>query len=266
MRLVADTHIHIYPCYNSKQALDTLRTNLSHLNHGATCAAFLTERADCHFFSELRSKTIAAKDSDLKVQHLDNALYIQEKGHPDLYLFPGRQIVARENIEILALTVDLEIEDRVLTAQEIIDVIRQQGGLPVLSWAPGKWFFKRKKVIEKLLATNAPDTLLLGDTTLRPSCWPTPLLMKKAMHRGFTVIRGSDPLPFAGEEQMLGRYGITIECQLDRDNPAGSVRSFFAQPGLQPPIVGKRKNLLVTLRRLFKNAQSKTDNSGKSQS
>lgn len=258
MRLIADTHIHIYPCYDRKQALDTLRTNLSHLDSNAVCVAFLAERSDCHFFSEFRSKAAESPSSNLKVHCQDNALHIQETGHPDLYLFPGRQIIARENVEILSLTVDLEIKDG-LPAQKIIDLIRIKDGLPVLSWAPGKWFFKRKKVVEKLLVSNKPGTLLLGDTTLRPTCWIQPFLMKKAVRKGFTVIGGSDPLPFAGEEQVLGRYGSLMDCNFDKQNPAKSIRSFLLQPGLQPPLIGKRGNLFSTLYRLFKNARSKTN-------
>ena len=264
MRLIADTHIHLYSCFNINQALDTLRTNLSHLDNQAVCIAFLAERADCNFFSGIQKKTISTSPPTFKTHCMDNALLIQQDKHPDLYLLPGRQIIARENIEILALTVDLDIEDG-LPAQEIIDLIRQQDGLPVLSWAPGKWFFKRKKIVNKLLASNKPGTLLLGDTTLRPTCWLRPFLMKKAMAKGFTVICGSDPLPFAGEEKVLGQYGTILDCPFDKQNPAKSIRSFLSQPGLQPPRVGKRGTLFTTLYRLSKNAHSKTNTGTKNQ-
>jgi len=264
MRLIIDTHVHIYPCYDIKLALDTLRTNLTHLDKKAICMAFLAERSDCHFFDDLKKITDQISDSELKIRYLDNALLLQETGYPDLYLFPGRQIITREKIEILSLTVDLKIEDG-LAAQEVIDLIRQKGGLPVLSWAPGKWFFKRKNVIEKLLASNKPGSLLLGDTTLRPTCWLQPLLMKKAVRKGFTVISGSDPLPFAGEEHVMGRYGVSIDSDFDEQNPVQSIRTLLVQPGLKLPFVGKRGDLLTTLHRLFKNARSKANNEPKEQ-
>lgn len=264
MRLIADTHIHLYPCYNIPLALDTLRTNLSHLDEKAVCLAFLAERSDCHYFEEFKANTVGLSKPELEIRSLENVLHFRETGHPDLYLFPGRQIITREKIEILSLTVDLKIEDG-LAAQEVIDLIIQSGGLPVLSWAPGKWFFKRRKVIEKLLTSNKPGSLLLGDTTLRPTCWLQPLLMKEAVRKGFTVISGSDPLPFAGEEQVLGRYGVRIEGDFNVQDPVGSIRSLLLQPGLKLSLVGKRGNLFPTLHRLFKNARSKTKNGSKGQ-
>jgi len=257
MRLIADTHVHIYPCYNIKWALATLRTNLSQLDGQAVCIAFLAERSDCNFFAEFKANTAGLLSSELEIRYLDNALHFRETGHPDLYIFPGRQIITREKIEILSLTVDLKIEDG-LAAQEVIDTIRQNNGLPVISWAPGKWFFKRRKVVENLLASNKPGSLLLGDTTLRPTCWRQPLLMKKAARQGFTVISGSDPLPFAGEEKVIGRYGISIDSDFDVHDPAGSIRTLLLQPGLKPSLVGRRGDLFSTLHRLFKNARSKT--------
>lgn len=264
MRLIADTHVHIYPCYNIQQSLNRLRTNLSRLDRQAICVAFLAERSDCHYYEAFKENTIELSSPDLEIRCLENALLFRENGHPDLYLFPGRQIITREKIEILSLTVDLKIKDGVL-AQEVIELIRERDGLPVLSWAPGKWFFKRKKVVEKLLASNKPGSLLIGDTTLRPTCWPQPLLMKKAARKGFTIVSGSDPLPFAGEEQVMGHYGVSITCDFDEQDPVGSIRSLLVQPGLKLPLAGKRGDLFSTLLRLFKNARAKTKNGQKEQ-
>jgi hypothetical protein len=259
MRLIADTHVHIYPCYNIQRALDSLRANLSRLDGQAVYLAFMAERSDCHYYEEFKANTTGLFNSELKIRCLENALHFQEPGHPDLYLFPGRQIITQEKIEILSLTVDLKVEDG-LAAQKVIDLIRQNGGLPVLSWAPGKWFFKRKQVVDKLLASNKPGSLLLGDTSLRPTCWCQPLLMKKAARMGFTIVSGSDPLPFTGEEQVMGQYGVSIDCDFDEQDPVGSIRSLLVQPRLKLPLVGKRGDLFTTLRRLFKNARSKTKN------
>lgn len=256
MRLIADTHVHIYPCYGIKLALDTLRTNLSLLDGQAVSMAFLAERSDCHFFVEFEANAARSLSSEMEIRYLDNALHLREAGYPDLYIFPGRQIITREKLEILSLTTDRQIPDG-LRAREVIDRIRRENGLPVLSWAPGKWFFKRKKVVEDLLAANQPGSLLIGDTTLRPTCWLQPLLMRKAVRKGFTVISGSDPLPFAGEEQVMGRYGISIDSDFDLYDPVRSIRSLLAQPGLKPSLIGRRGGLLTTFLRLFKNAQSK---------
>lgn len=256
MRLIADTHVHIYPCYDIKQALHALRTNLSLLDGQAVCMAFLAERADCNFFLEFEKNVAGLLAPETEIRRLNSALYLREAGYPDLYLFPGRQIITKERIEILSLTIDQQIGDG-LPARKVVDRIKQNKGVPVLSWAPGKWFFKRKKVVQYLLDANQPGSLLIGDTTLRPTCWPQPLLMRRAVRKGFTIISGSDPLPFAGEEDVMGRYGIILDTDFDPDNPVGSIRSILTQPGPKPSLVGKRGGILSTFCRLFRNARLK---------
>lgn len=256
MRLIADTHVHVYPCYDIWQALHSLRKNLSYLDEQAVCMAFLAERSDCNFFSEFEKKVAGFLSTEMEIHRLDSVLHLQEPHYPDLYLFPGRQVVTRERIEILSLTVDPRIVDG-LPAREVIEKIRRENGVPVLSWAPGKWFFKRKKVVQDILDVTPPGSLLIGDTTLRPTCWPRPLLMGRAVSKGFTIISGSDPLPFAGEEQVMGRYGISLDSDFDPDNPVESIRSLLSRPGLKTSLVGKRGGLLSTFRRLLKNDRLK---------
>ncbi|AGF77058.1 hypothetical protein UWK_00475 [Desulfocapsa sulfexigens DSM 10523] len=256
MRLTADTHVHIYPEYDIQLALHNLRRNLSQLDSQATCLAFLAERSDCNFFADFEKNGAQVLGAEAEVRYLESALHIKEKNYPDLYIFPGRQIITRERIEILALTVDKQIPEG-LAASEVVKRIHQENGVPVLSWAPGKWFFKRKRVVQDLLDASRPGSLLIGDTTLRPTCWFRPLLMRQAAQKGLTVISGSDPLPFAGEEEVMGRYGIQFACDLDSTNPVSSIRSVLTRPGWQPSLRGKRGHLLPTLRRLFKNNRSK---------
>ena len=256
MHLIADTHVHIYPCYDTKLALYKLRRNLSALDSTAICVAFLAERSDCNFFADFEKNSGQLFSTETQVRYLEDALCIREQGYADLYIFPGRQIITLERIEILSLTIDTQIPEG-LTAREVVERIARENGVPVLSWAPGKWFFRRKKVVQDLIEGSQPGALLIGDTTLRPTCWLKPLLMGQAARKGLSVISGSDPLPFAGEEQVMGHYGIQFECDFDPDQPAASVRSILTRPGWQPSLLGKRGNLFTTLGRLFKNNRSK---------
>jgi len=256
MRLIADTHVHFYPCYDLQQALNNLRRNLSTLNRNAVCMAFLAERHDCHFFRQFGERGREMLGADIQVQLYDNALLFSEEGYPDLYFFAGRQIITRERIEVLALTTDMEIEDG-LPVDEVVSRVTANGGIPVISWAPGKWFFQRKKVVESLLDRYEPGTILFGDTTLRPTGWLEPDLMKKAVRQGFGLVAGSDPLPFKGEEVVMGRYAVRLEADFDADDPVASIRSLFTRPKFTPARVGRRGRPLETLFRLFQNARSK---------
>jgi hypothetical protein len=255
--VIADTHIHIYPFYDIRLALDTLRNNLSALDPKASCVAFLAERNDCRFFRDFSQNGPTMLDPQAKIDAMGSVLLLRGPDFRDLYIVAGRQIITKERIEILALLNDTIVDDN-QPARDVIDQVKSCGGVPVISWAPGKWSFKRKKkMVADLLKDNKPGTLLIGDTTLRPIGWTMPHLMRQAFQQGFLLVGGSDPLPVPGEEVMLGRYGVRFETELDQQDPLHSIRHMFAGSVIQTELVGKRGNLLTTLIRLFKNAKSK---------
>lgn len=249
-----DTHLHLYPFYDSYQALCTLRRNLSNLSADGMYGAFLAERHDCHIFSDIYEGRFSLPAS-IQVTRLDEALLVEEENFPALYLFPGRQIITKERIEILALTTDTKIADG-QEAANVIDQINDQNGIPVLSWAPGKWFFSRGKLVEQLIDRYEPQSLLLGDTTLRFRGWPEPRLMKKARNRGFKILAGSDPLPFAGEEHVMGEYVANWNGECNLEHLAMSVRAALRDPACSIGCMGKRSSLFCAMRRLYKNAAS----------
>jgi hypothetical protein len=129
--------------------------------------------------------------------------------------------------------------------------------VPVLAWAPGKWFFKRGDAVVRLLGRYAAGKLLLGDTTLRPTIWAEPRLMRLARSRGFGILAGSDPLPVPGEELMLGRYATVLEGDIDPTRPLEGVRKILGAAGGIGPSVGTRGGIGETLRRLRGNARAK---------
>ncbi len=110
-----------------------------------------------------------------------------------------------------------------LPAVEVIRRVIEAGGIPVLAWSPGKWLFARGRLVRDLIASDQGRILRLGDTTLRPTLWPAPRLMKLAHERGMTVIPGSDPLPLAGEERYAGTYGFIYQGAFDASQPAASI-------------------------------------------
>jgi len=256
MNILADTHIHLYPCYDLKHALGILRANLSSLEPESIHLAFLAERYDCHYFQEIKDKRVEISTSPVQIEDFGEALLLQEEGYNDLFLFAGRQIITRERLEVLSLTMDAEIPDG-LPVQEVIDRINRIGGVAVLSWAPGKWFSGRGKIVAGLLTEYSANELLLGDTTLRPWCWFEPWLMKKGGKSGFSILAGSDPLPFPGEEKMMGRYISRWEMEFDIKNLVGSIRSYLKESGKRPERIGRRGFCVETVMRLYKNFKTK---------
>ena len=255
MRVIADTHVHLYPFYDLRAAIDSLVANLGRLEPGdAVKAAFLAERHDCRMFRDIASGKVQVAGYAADVSIGAGALRLKgEKG--ETWLFPGRQVIAKERIEIIAFMTDMELPDG-LPAVDVVNAVRDAGAVPVLSWAPGKWFGGRGEIIKRLIEASGSADLLIGDTTLRPTCWGEPRLMKFAREKGIRVIAGSDPLPFRGEEQRLGTYASLLEGEFNDKNPVESVRKMLLSGVSSPAVAGKRCGVIDVVQRLLKNRRS----------
>jgi hypothetical protein len=259
-RLVADGHVHLYPFYDLARAAASLRENLARLGAPGTPAGFLAERHDCHLFRDLAEGRVAIPGAACRPAGR-GALAFGDGASPGLLLFAGRQVVTAERLEVLVLTADLAIDDG-LPAAEVIRRARDAGAVPVLAWAPGKWFFARGAVVRRLLDTFAAGELLLGDTTLRPTVWPEPRLMRVGRRLGFGILAGSDPLPFAGEEGVLGRYATALEGEFDVADPVPGVRRALASTGGVGVALGRRSGPAEALRRLRRNSAARRSAGG----
>jgi hypothetical protein len=108
---------------------------------------------------------------------------------------------------------------------DAVQAVDGAGGVPVLNWAPGKWWFGRGQTVGRLLRESSPDRFFLGDTALRPAVWPLPHLMREGARLGFTRIAGSDPLPLPDEERVLGQYGFVLDGEFADGDPLASASS-----------------------------------------
>ena len=129
--------------------------------------------------------------------------------------------------------------------------------LPVLPWAPGKWFGARGRVIRKLMEQAAAGSFLAGDTTMRPTGWPVPVLLRYARRSGLGTVAGSDPLPQPGEEAYAGTYGIFSDVTLDPTRPADGLRNILLR-GNTFTVRGRRCGPLEMAQRWNRHRKSKT--------
>jgi len=257
-----DGHVHIYPHYDLHVAIEQGIAHLVHhsqklttnMNEKIVPVWLLVERHDCHFFSQVYGSANDYKLQDITISPGADAetLVVRKNEEIVLYILAGRQIVARENLEIMSLVSTLFLKDREKSVAEVIDQVLKNNGVPVLNWAPGKWFFSRGEVVKRTLQQYAPNQLLVGDTSLRTTIWPLPAIMANAGERGFRTIAGSDPLPFTGEEQQIGRYGFMMRGAFDETQPARSMRKLLMDPNTPCTIFGKRNNPLTFARRQSK--------------
>jgi hypothetical protein len=246
MSIVADTHVHVYGCHDAGSLLTAAARNLAAIatDPGASKVLFLTERRDCRFFASLSAGETAISVGPWVPQSSPEpgSLLLERPAGDALWLVAGRQIATRERLEILALTADVQIPDG-LPIAETVETVLAAGAVPVLAWAPGKWWFARGRIVDRTLARFG-RALLLGDSTLRPLGWMMPGPMRRR-----TLLAGSDPLPFPGEEGKAGGYGILFDCDLSPDRPVTDLRRLLT--GEPPPrVVGRRDGPLEVLRRL----------------
>ena len=258
MKIVADTHVHIYPCYDIEHFSTIFERNLKSVGTGQTIRlGFMTERYDCSFFDDVKDgkMDLSMSCGDIKMGPDESSLIRDNGSGEKCILLPGRQVVAKERIEILALATTAKIPDGML-AIDTVTMILDNGGVPVVAWAPGKWFGARGEVVKNLLDSFDPTKLLIGDSSMRPTIWAEPFIMRDARKRGFRIIAGSDPLPFAGEEKIAGTYCSVFDAQFDIAYPLESARNVLWNAN-DIYTVGHRGGPIKTLLRMYKNAKAK---------
>jgi len=255
--LIADTHVHFYPSYDAAAALTCANKTLRSLGRPGTivqAGLFLTERYDCFFYRDLISGRINLPGYSITPTSENGAVMLENPAAAiSILLVAGRQIVTADGVEILALTTDADIPDRQPTDTTLAN-IRDAGAIPVLSWAPGKWLGRRGNIIRQLIDQAAQGSLALGDTSLRPMGWPTPALIQRGRAKGIPVLAGSDPLPIAGEESVMGSYAVCFD-RYDVTRPVSSIREAIRSGTFT--LSGRRNSLPVMMNRWVANQRAR---------
>ncbi len=255
--ILFDAHVHIYPDYNIDTAISASLNHMDRIigkNKLTTDTVkmwLLTEGTIYNGFNQL-----LALDSDKYTIEKSGpaSLVIRDKQTQNnlLYVLAGRQIVSSDKLEICALATDFNMADRELNTQDTINKVQDNDAVAALNWAPGKWFTKRGKIVSKIIETNNPEKLLISETTMRPTIWPTPALVKQAFRKNFRMVVGSDPLPFSGEESLVGSYVSLVQGEFDSQNPEGSIKTLLLDPTKTITRLGKRSGTLTFAKRQYK--------------
>ncbi|MDE0839781.1 MAG: hypothetical protein OSB41_12115 [Kiritimatiellae bacterium] len=255
MQVVADTHVHLYDGYDMGAALQQLSQRLaSFANDTCHLAACLTERNECNVFETLRDGTLSLAGLDMSVG--DDPAAMQLRGQHTLNLYSGFQIITKERLEVLALVCATRIPD----GQDLdvtIEAVRAAGGIPVLPWSPGKWCGTRGDAIKRVLTNAKSGHLCIGDTAMRPAGLPKPCLFKRAHKNNISCLAGTDPLPFAGDETIMGTYISAWDSRSGQDViTTDHFRDLLVNH--TPQTRGNRNNVVQSVRRWISNARSKS--------
>jgi len=254
--IAGDGHFHLYPCYDPAGAINDLVNNLDLMAGSARGferedvfkIAFLAESRQYNYFHKILKGEISFKTVGLEVSAgpEPHCVSFNKNGKQALGLVAGRQIVAREKIEVLGLGMEEIVPDG-LPAEEAIEKVIAAGGLPVLAFSPGKWLFKRANVVRHLAEKYGPK-LIIGDSALRPLGWPEPEIMRLPER----ILPGSDPLPMPGEEKYAGCYGFVYKGLFDASKPLTSMKEIIAGHSEAIFSAGRRCSIINVAGRLFR--------------
>lgn len=246
--IVFDGHVHVYPTGKLSTALKALFANLARCATPAgpppVLMGLLADSADCRAYRHRIGQPRLKQVDEFILQPADEAgaMLVRDEDRVLGYVLAGRQVVTAEHLQVLGLTADLDVADGLSLAQTLA-VIRGGGGVPVLTWAPGAWAGERGRLVRQAIEKAAPTDFLLGETSLRPRGWPEPALLKLGRSRGFRMIRGTDILPFAGDERRLGIDATAVRGPWDPVHPVTSLRHLLTTAMYPLAPTGRRLSL-----------------------
>jgi len=253
MSIFVDCHVHLYPGYDLAElyasAWSNARRAVQHAR-GATqeltqVALLLSERSGQEEFRRLVSSPPVLPGMGVHISSDGSALVLTSTSQPrsPLFLFAGRQLVAKEGIEVLSLIGNVEIDED-LPAADLIDAIVSSGGVPCLPWSPGKWLFGRGAVVKNLCSRHR-SVLTLGDIPMRPCGLPA-LGPANKWSKGVPLLAGTDVLPLPRENLAIGSFGTWYRSTIDEQAPAPALRLLLRQPG---SLMGNRNSFKRALTR-----------------
>lgn len=207
----------------------------------------MTETADEQAFEEFCALGDRLSERGWTVSKSDDlALTLHRVDGSELVLVPGRQIETAEKLEVLALFTRKSVEEG-LTLRESVRRVAAAGGIPVLPWGFGKWWFKRGRILRQFVAECPQQGYFLGDNGGRPRLFRRSAIFRLAKSKGIATLPGSDPLPLDRQADRAGSYGFVLEAQIDRARPGASLKAAIQAITEDPSSFGGRVGLLESL-------------------
>ncbi|MCK5005031.1 MAG: hypothetical protein KAS21_08080 [Candidatus Aminicenantes bacterium] len=255
-----DGHVHLYDNFDPDSFIEAIDRNFrkfaEHDENGFSDSIrmiFLTEAKENDFFTRIADNSLTLKNIDVHSEKTgeEGSILLMQNGSELFYIIRGRQIITKENIEILSVGPGPKIRDG-LPAAEVLDQLREREELAILAWGVGKWLFGRGKLVKKIINTLDYPLLLIGDNSARPSIWLKPLIYRESEKLGIPIINGSDPLPLGGEAEKAGSYFFMLKGNFDPKKPLESIKKILRSDNKNIKFLGKRDSIFSFLKRQIK--------------
>lgn len=249
---IIDGHVHIHDRFDIKRLFQATWENFfcksKKMGYGEcfTGVLFLAEPLNKNWFSKILelAKVSQKENFDyLKYEQTkeSNSLRVILDDEKELIVIAGRQIVSKENLEVLALGISEHFCEG-KPVKEIVKETISRGGIPVIPWGVGKWLGKRGSIVNKLLQNGTNSNLFLGDNSGRPIFWPNPSQFKKAKTNNIPILPGSDPLPFPSEFKKVGSFGFILHTAIDNELPVKSITALLRESNIPIEKFGSLEN------------------------
>lgn len=228
--ILVDAHVHGHRCFDLAELFARAAGNfgIERARRGLRPAGpdvlLLAEGAGEDFFARCRALAGRGPLADAPAWSIEAtiepvSLRAVRAGAPALTVIAGRQIAARERVELIAVgRADAPRDGR--GAAETLGELRDAGAPVILPWGFGKWTLGRGRLVRSLIASADPRSTFVGDNGGRARGTPRPRLLAEAERLGFRDLPGSDPLPFPSHVRRVGSRGFLLAGALDAARPA----------------------------------------------
>ena len=224
---LVDGHVHLHPSFEVERFFTAAANNFATAGRAlgfssSPCGILmLTESSGSNRFVELQRSAAdqQAAGFELRATPEDRSLLVAVPGRSPMMVVAGRQVVTAEDLEVLALGCKEELRDGG-PLEATLGLVREAGAIPVIPWGFGKWQSNRRRILLEVLRRQSPGLVFLGDNGGRATLLPQSGLFQRAAEMGVRNLPGSDPLPFAREEERAGSFGFVFDEPLDSETPA----------------------------------------------
>lgn len=237
--------MHFHDAMRVAPTLDAAAVNFKAAGRRADglLGVLLLTQADTERVFETLQESPRARDWQVGPASAETETLIARRGTEYVAIVCGRQLRTGEGLEVLALGTREEFPDGLPLADAIASV-QNAGAVAVLPWGFGKWLGARGRKIEHAFSCGAPERLFAGDNGGRVGSLPMPRLIRKAAARGFRVLPGSDPFPFAGDQRRVGGFGFMAGTELPLSAPWRALRTWLLGSAGSPLAYGRGCNPL----------------------
>jgi hypothetical protein len=235
-----DAHVHFHDALRVAPTLEAAAMNFKAVGRrvdGFLGVLLLTQSNTERVFETLQESPRAG-DWQLGPASDETETLIAHRGSESIAVVCGRQLRTAEGLEVLALGTRASFPDGLPLAHAIASV-QDSGAITVLPWGFGKWLGERGRQIEQAFARGAPERLFAGDNGGRVESLPMPRLIRKSAARGFRVLPGSDPFPFAGDHRRVGGFGFMAATELPLSAPWKALRTWILESTGSPSPYGR---------------------------